>query len=154
MEEEQAQIGAPLHQLTRYIALGTAGQLHLQKRVAAGQFVEAVDHRLIRHGFVLGNPQQGFLATHQRERPAIQAFALTQQFTGIFQQGRTVFGQPGLAAAAALEQGDAKVGFQQRDGIAYGRLRLTLLARNGGERTQLGNPCKQAQLFQIPALCH
>ncbi|MCY1185389.1 hypothetical protein D9M73_261630 [compost metagenome] len=27
VEEEQAQIGAPLHQLARHVALGTAGQL-------------------------------------------------------------------------------------------------------------------------------
>ncbi|MNE24917.1 hypothetical protein D3C81_237840 [compost metagenome] len=76
MEEEQAQIGAPLHQLARHIALGSAGQLHLQERVAARQFVEAVDHRLIRHGFVLRDPQQGLLPAHQGQGAAIQAFAL------------------------------------------------------------------------------
>ncbi|MNI81200.1 hypothetical protein D3C73_1377920 [compost metagenome] len=85
-----------------------------------GQFVEAVDHRLIRHGFILGHPQQGFLATHQGQSAAIEPFALAQQFAGILQQRGTVFGQPGLTAAAALEQSDAEVRFEHCNGITDG----------------------------------
>ncbi|MNN21599.1 hypothetical protein D3C81_1349280 [compost metagenome] len=85
MMEKQTQVCTSLHQLARYITLGTAGQLHFQKRVMTGQFVEAVDHRLIRHGFILRHPQQGFLATHQGQSAAIEPFALAQQLAGIRQ---------------------------------------------------------------------
>ncbi|MNE61341.1 hypothetical protein D3C80_1565490 [compost metagenome] len=132
--EEQTQIGAPLDQLARHITLGAAGQLHLQEGIVAGQLVEAVDHRLIGHRFVLGYPQQGFLAAHEGQCPAIEALALAQQLAGIFQQRAAAFGQLGLPAAAALEQHHAKVRFEQGDCTADRRLSLALLTGDGRKR--------------------
>ncbi|MNE96760.1 hypothetical protein D3C80_1950040 [compost metagenome] len=83
--------------------------MHVQVRVAAGQLVQAVDDGLIRHRLVLGDPQQGFLPAHQGQGAPVQALALAQQFTGVLQQRGAVFGQLGLAAAAAFEQGYAQV---------------------------------------------
>jgi hypothetical protein len=39
--EQQAQVGTPLHQLARHIALGAAGQLHFQQGEGLGQCVES-----------------------------------------------------------------------------------------------------------------
>jgi hypothetical protein len=75
--------------------------------------LRAFDHRLVGHGLILGQAQAGFLAAHQRQRPAIEALALAQHFPRLFQQRRAGFGQARLAAAAALEQADAQVRFQQ-----------------------------------------
>ncbi|MOA56793.1 hypothetical protein D3C78_1808470 [compost metagenome] len=81
-------------------------------------------------------------------------FALTQQFAGIFQQRAAIFGQLRLPAAAALEQRDAQVCFQQGDGITDGRLGLALFAGNGRKGAQFGDAQKNSQLLQVPLLSH
>ncbi|MNH33544.1 hypothetical protein D3C79_940700 [compost metagenome] len=109
---------------------------------------------MIGHGLILGHTQLRLLPAHQGQGPAVQAFALAQQFAGIFQQGRASLGQAWLAAAAALEQGHTEVGLQQGNAVAHRRLRLALLARHRRERAQLGDPHEHAQLLQIPLLGH
>ncbi|MCY1456328.1 hypothetical protein D9M71_735400 [compost metagenome] len=86
--------------------------MHFQRGELLRQLIQAVDHRLIRHGLVLGHSQLRLLPPHQRQRPAIEPLALAQQLAGILQQGSAGLGQPRLATTAALEQGDAQVSFK------------------------------------------
>ncbi|MNY47306.1 hypothetical protein D3C86_1825670 [compost metagenome] len=85
MVEQQAEVGAALQQLARNLALGAAGQLHLQQRESLGQGLEAVEHRLVGHGLVLGQAQAHFLTAHQSQRPSLQALALAQHLARLFQ---------------------------------------------------------------------
>ncbi|MCY1428528.1 hypothetical protein D9M71_444150 [compost metagenome] len=154
MTKQQAQVSTALDQLARHVTLGAAGQLHFQHGELLGQFVETVDDRLIRHSFILGDPQLRLLAAHQRQRPTVQALALTQQLTRIFQQRRAGLGQARLTATATLEQGDAQVRLEQGNGIAHRRLRLALGAGHRRKRALLRYADKQPQLLQIPLFSH
>jgi hypothetical protein len=124
--EQQAQIGTrstSLRATSPWAALVSCTSRLGNARPA----LRAFDHRLVGHGLILGQAQAGFLAAHHRQRPAIEALALAQHFPRLFQQHRAGFGQARLAAAAALEQADAQVRFQQGDRVADRRLRLALL---------------------------
>jgi hypothetical protein len=91
--------------------------LHFQQGEGLGQCVAIREHRLIGHGLVLGQAQARFLATHHRHRPAIEALALAQHFPRLFQRSARRLRSARLATAAALEQADAQVAFQQGDGL-------------------------------------
>ncbi|MCY1515983.1 hypothetical protein D9M68_505890 [compost metagenome] len=104
MVEQQPQVGATLQQLARHLALGTGGQLHLQQRKSLAQGLQAGQHRLIRHGFILGQAQARLFAFRQPQGLAIQALALPQDFPGLLQQGHARRRQARLTAAAAVEQ--------------------------------------------------
>ncbi|MCY1173491.1 hypothetical protein D9M73_136530 [compost metagenome] len=154
MKEQQPQIGAPLHQLARDIALGGTGQLHFQAGEFFRQGLEAFNDRLIRHRLILRHAQSCLLAAHHRQRPAIEPFALAQHFPRFVQQSRAGFSEFRLTAAAAVEQADAQVFFQQRYRTADCRLRLALIARHSRKRTLLRYAHKQPQLLQIPLHAH